>query len=91
MLTFDTIIDSLCANLADTLKKKNHDYGDSFFRQIKKHGDIAGLLRLEEKIDRYENLINSEAQVAESTLDTLMDTAGYSLLIIAAHKRLEQE
>lgn len=91
MKTFEEIVNEVCGNISTTLKKKNHDYGDSFFKQIAKHGDIAALLRIEEKVDRLDSLLGKDALVAESIDDTLLDLAGYAILTLVSHQRMKGE
>lgn len=90
MVTFAETTEEMCRKLADTLIKKNHDYGDSFHRQISKHGEIASLLRLEEKIDRLDNLIKNESSLVDESMDdTLLDIAGYAILTLVTRQRLK--
>lgn len=91
MTTFDKITEDVCKRICETLQKKNHDYGDSFFNQVKKHGDLAAILRIEEKTDRWNSLIKSEAMVDESIDDTLLDLAGYAILTLVTHERIKFE
>lgn len=69
--------------LADTLYKKNQDYGSSFDRVASKIGHKALLIRLMDKYNRIEHLIlngEDDKAVDESLKDTLLDLAGYSIL-----------
>lgn len=67
----------------DTFVKKNHDYGNSFERSLYKFGLIAGIVRLEDKMNRAESLITEKAQVKnESIRDTLLDMANYAVMTI---------
>lgn len=73
----------LAERLADTYRRKNADYGDSFGRSVEKYGIIAALTRMSDKWNRLENLIlkDGKSEVAdESVLDTLLDLAAYSLM-----------
>ena len=38
--------------LLDIFRKKNHDYGNSFERSLDKHGLVAGIVRMEDKMNR---------------------------------------
>lgn len=73
-----TIIDEL----RDTLIKKNYDYGNSVESTIDKRGYGSLAQRIEDKLNRFDNLIlkEEEGQVDESLEDTLLDLAGYALL-----------
>jgi TPP-dependent 2-oxoacid decarboxylase len=75
--------------IADTLAKKNHDYGDSFHDVYTKHGDISTFIRLSDKISRYETLLTKSAKVDESIDDVLRDIAGYCILTLVSKERLK--
>ena len=74
---------SICQELSDLYKRKNHDYGDSFSKSIKKYGPIAGLTRISDKFSRLESLIlNKDREVLdESVQDTLKDMASYCIML----------
>lgn len=75
-----------------TLIRKNRDYGDSFAKQFAKYGVLSGLIRMDDKMRRLENLVGgAEQNVDESIEDTLLDLCGYSLLtLIELRKQREQ-
>lgn len=73
----------LTARLADTYRRKNADYGDSFGKSVEKYGIIAALTRMSDKWNRLENLIlkgGDHLVGDESVLDTLIDLAAYALM-----------
>ena len=75
---------SLTQAMAETYEAKNADYGDSFGNSVKKYSPIAGLVRMEDKFNRLENLIMNckEAKVkTESLKDTLLDLANYAIML----------
>ena len=78
----------LAVQIADTYRRKNADYGDSFGISVRKYGIIAALTRMSDKWNRLENLIltrgtNANGYVAdESVLDTLLDMATYCLMTV---------
>lgn len=73
----------LCSNLANLLVSKNQDYGDAFGKSVDKFGDIAFLVRMEDKINRMNNLMQSNKEPNnESIQDTLTDIAGYCILML---------
>ena len=78
----------LAAQIAETYRRKNADYGDSFGISVRKYGIIAALTRMSDKWNRLENLIltrgtNANGYVAdESVLDTLCDMATYCLMTV---------
>lgn len=81
-------IQELANQLAETYRRKNADYGDSFGISVRKYGIIAALTRMSDKWNRLENLIlnmnkNSVPNVSdESVLDTLLDLATYCMMTI---------
>ena len=72
---YDTLLNTFC--------KKNHDYGNSFELSLDKHGLVAGVVRMEDKMNRLSTLVDSDtdAQIAsESLVDTLMDLSNYAAM-----------
>lgn len=67
--------------VAELLKKKNTDYGNSFDHTRHEFGPTAFLLRLDDKYNRLKTLTKQEAQVNnESIEDTILDIIGYCTL-----------
>lgn len=61
--------------------KKNTDYGNSFEESLEKHGLIAAIVRMEDKMSRLNTLSKNEALVKdESIIDTLKDLSNYALM-----------
>jgi hypothetical protein len=87
---FELQIVNICHELAETLIKKNRDYGDSFSKLYQEFGDLSVIIRLSDKLERYKNLVDKDNLVKdESKEDTLKDTAGYSILTMAM-KRMKK-
>jgi hypothetical protein len=66
-----------------TFCKKNSDYGDSFEMSLDKHGIVASIVRMSDKMNRLEALTDESRmqQVgSESLLDTLEDLSNYAAL-----------
>lgn len=66
-----------------TFCKKNSDYGDSFEMSLNKHGIVASVVRMSDKMNRLEALTDESRmqQVgSESLLDTLEDLSNYAAL-----------
>lgn len=83
MSNFEMAVDRLTDLLAETLKAKNADYGDSFGKLYAKYGDASTAIRLTDKLMRFETLIQNKQQVkGESINDTLLDIAGYAILTL---------
>lgn len=67
--------------MADTFRRKNHDYGNSFFESLDKRGLVAALVRMEDKMNRLDSLSKQEAMVDDENLtETLLDLANYSIM-----------
>lgn len=81
----------VCSGVETLLKKKNHDYGNSFTLQFEKYGILSALIRMDDKMRRLENLIQgSKAQVNESVEDTLLDLVGYGILALVELKKIRE-
>lgn len=72
---------TICRELHDTYKAKNADYGDSFAMVRNKYPN-AILIRLNDKLNRLETLMNGAEQKVndESVDDTLLDLANYCIM-----------
>lgn len=67
--------------LQEIFVKKNTDYGNSFEESLEKHGLIASIVRMEDKMSRLNTLSKQEALVSdESLIDTLKDLSNYALM-----------
>lgn len=67
--------------LQEIFVKKNADYGNSFEESLEKHGLIAAIIRMEDKMSRLNTLSKQEALVSdESLIDTLKDLSNYALM-----------
>ena len=83
-------IQKQCDLLADLLKKKNADYGDSFSERPYLLPNLttntSAYIRLSDKFHRLRTLLNIEEpdrKVDETIEDTLRDVAGYCVLLLA--------
>lgn len=81
---FEMLTRSYTENLSETLVAKNADYGNSFEKSYEKHGLVSAVIRLEDKLNRLESLLENDAKVNESIDDTLLDIAGYAILTLIA-------
>ena len=74
----------VCGELNVTYEKKNADYGDSFAQSLDKHGLIAAIVRMDDKMNRVINLYKADEQLVEdeSIRDTLMDLANYAIMSV---------
>lgn len=69
--------------LLSIFEKKNADYGNSFEESLEKHGIIAAIVRMEDKMGRLNSLSKkgTEQKVSdESLVDTLKDLSNYALM-----------
>ena len=64
-----------------TFLKKNTDYGSSFEESLNEFGEVAGIVRINDKYKRAVNLTKNENKVLESKIDTLKDMANYCLML----------
>lgn len=72
----------------NTYIAKNIDYGDSFSKLYKKFGLISTVIRLSDKINRLESLVNGEQQVEdESVEDTLEDIINYCAMTLMERRK----
>lgn len=67
--------------LHQTFVEKNSDYGSSAHLTYMKYGMTAYLIRIEDKFNRLQNLMNKDQLVKdESFRDTLLDLANYAIM-----------
>lgn len=84
---FELHVYSVCMELAETLIKKNRDYGESFKILYDEYGDFSTEHRLTDKLNRFKTLNKQKNLVKdESKDDTLLDIAGYSVLTLATKR-----
>ena len=72
----------IAKELRKTYEKKNKDYGDSFANSLDKHGLIAAIVRMDDKMSRLSNLVGADELMvtSESMRDTVMDLANYAIM-----------
>ena len=74
----------LCDRIHNTCVIKNHDYGNSASDLYKKFGLISYIVRMNDKMNRINTLLNKENEVEDEKIeDTLLDLANYCLLAVA--------
>lgn len=84
-----TVFQEIALNIADTLERKNHDYGDSFGKLYREFGDMSVLIRLTDKLERFKTLIHNEQLVEDESIeDTLRDIAGYAVLTLKEKQKI---
>ena len=71
----------IITDLEQTYLAKNKDYGDSFEESLNEFGEVAGLVRIGDKLNRAKNLSKNKANVTdESKIDTHLDMANYNIM-----------
>lgn len=67
--------------MADVYERKNADYGNSFDQSLDKHGTIAAIVRMEDKMNRVISLTKNKQRVNDEAIeDTLTDLANYAIM-----------
>lgn len=73
--------EQICKDLHMTYLMKNADYGNSFGESLDKHGLIAAVVRMSDKLNRLDSLKDKAGQVGDETLsDTALDLANYAIM-----------
>ena len=73
--------EQICKDLHWIYLTKNADYGDSFKESLDKHGLIAAVVRMSDKLNRLDSLKDKAGQVDDETLsDTALDLANYAIM-----------
>lgn len=79
MVTFKDILNKMY----EIYERKNADYGDSFSKTFEEFGLTASAIRINDKNERFKQLIKNEAQVKDESIeDTLLDLANYAVLTL---------
>ena len=73
----------LTDKMYETYVRKNHDYGNSFDKSLDRFGLVASVVRIGDKMNRVESLVQKKAMVQdESIKDTLLDMANYAIMTV---------
>ena len=80
----ETTFETITAEMLETYKKKNADYGNSFAETIREFGYIPAVARINDKVKRMKNIVKGQKMniESESLRDALLDTANYCVLTI---------
>ena len=74
---------NIAKGMIETYVRKNHDYGNSFDKSLDKFGLVASVVRIGDKMNRIESLVQKKAMVQdESIRDTLLDMANYAIMTV---------
>lgn len=78
-VTFESVLDEM----KELHAKKDKDYGSAFHKSFEEFGVTAGVVRLNDKMERVKSLVkNGKAEVKdESLLDSLKDAACYAVML----------
>ena len=69
--------------MTELYERKNKDYGNSFDKTLNEFGIVAGLIRLNDKMNRVKSIYNKDVSVKdESPEDTLIDLANYAVMTL---------
>lgn len=72
----------IITDIEQTYLAKNKDYGNSFEESLNEYGEVAGLVRIGDKLNRANNLSKNKANVTdESKIDTYLDMAVYNIMM----------
>ena len=64
-------------------ERKNRDYGNSFDKTLDEFGVVAGLIRMNDKMNRIKSIYNKDTNVKDESLeDTLIDLANYAVMTL---------
>ena len=85
--TFESVLDEM----KELHAKKDKDYGSAFHKSFEEFGVTAGVVRLNDKMERVKALVkNGKAEVKEeSLLDTLKDMSSYAVMLYVELKNKE--
>lgn len=79
MITFSDIT----KDMTELYERKNKDYGNSFDKTLNEFGIVAGLIRLNDKMNRIKSIYNKDVSVKDESLeDTLIDLANYAVMTL---------
>ncbi len=79
MITFQ----DLTKEMNELYERKNRDYGNSFDQTLDEFGVVAGLIRMNDKMNRIKSIYNKDTNVKDESLeDTLIDLANYAVMTL---------
>ena len=84
----NSVFNEILESIKYTHHKKNDDYKDSYSDTMKRFGTKSGLVRIYDKFNRIENILDSEGKANfESAEDNLQDLATYAIMMLAYIKK----
>ena len=87
--TFESVLDEM----KELHAKKDKDYGSAFHKSFEEFGPTAGVVRLNDKMERVKSLVkNGKAEVKdERLLDSLEDMACYAVMLYVELKNKDND
>lgn len=87
--TFESVLDEM----KELHAKKDKDYGSAFHKSFEEFGVTAGVVRLNDKMERVKSLVkNGKAEVKDdSLLDSLKDLGCYAVMLYVELKNKEND
>jgi hypothetical protein len=83
MQTFNRAVHEHLNNVAEVVIRKQHDYGKGNILNAPINSKLAVLVRLNDKLARAANLIESDKEPNNESLhDTFMDIVGYGTILL---------
>ena len=81
-MTFNESVEKKAKELSDVVIKKQHDYGKGNVLNAPIDSRLATIVRLNDKVQRAANLIESDIDPEnESLQDTALDIMGYGMIL----------
>lgn len=75
--------EDLTKEMNQLYERKNRDYGNSFDKTLDEFGVVAGLIRMNDKMNRIKSIYNKDTNVKDESLeDTLIDLANYAVMTL---------
>ena len=74
--------EEITKKMIDLHQRKNQDYGNSFTNTLNEFGLVAGLIRMNDKMNRLKSIYkSSDVRVNDERIeDTLIDLANYAVM-----------
>ena len=84
-ITDNSTFASILRKMNTLYRCKNNDYGNSFNQTMDKFGILSSIIRINDKVNRLNNLVDptKQVQIKETIEDTLLDLANYCVMTLA--------
>lgn len=74
--------EEITKQMTETYQRKNKDYGNSFDHTLDEFGVVAGIIRMNDKMNRIKSIYKTPSVNYESLDDTLLDLANYAVMTL---------